>query len=250
MSHPLATPSTTELMVSVRSGAEAALALAEGVRWLDVKEPSRGSLGAADPQTWQQIAVRLPHRTGVGDVRLSIALGEFVEVSGTAPIIPPRVDFIKVGLAGCATIDDWQASAAQWFEAISGDVQRVGVYYVDHHQAGSPKLEEVLEFAQQVGCGAVLVDTFDKRSGPLTQLWQAQKLVEFIDQVKSLGMLAVVGGSIRLSDLSQVSALGPDVIALRGAVCERDRTGTIVSRRIADCLRSVEASVAADDLED
>lgn len=242
--------STSELMVSVRSGAEAELALAEGVRWLDIKEPARGSLGAADPEIWDQIAARLPHRSGADDVQLSIALGEFTEICGTVPNVPPRVDFIKVGLAGCASVADWQTSAARWCDTISGNAQRVAVHYVDHHQANSPKLEVVLQFAQQLGCGAVLVDTFDKRTGPLTQFWQPRQLARFLDQVKSLGMLAVVGGSIRLTDLPTVTALRPDVIAIRGAVCEADRTGMIVSARIADCLRSLEASVAAGDRED
>lgn len=242
--------STSELMVSVRSDAEAALALTQGVRWLDVKEPARGSLGAADPETWNKIAARLPPRRDTEGVRLSIALGEFTEIFGTVPSVPPRVDFIKVGLAGCEMIANWQADVAGWFDAISGDACRVAVHYADHCQARSPNLDDVLQFAQQVGCGAVLVDTFDKRSGPLTQLWQPRQLAEFIEQVKSLGMLAVVGGSIRLTDLPAVSAQRPDVIAVRGAVCEADRTGTIVSQRIAACLRSVEASVTAGDRED
>jgi len=250
MSHGFAGASTSELMVSVRSGAEAVIALAEGVRWLDVKEPSRGSLGAAEPEVWEQIAASLPPRTGADNVQLSIAFGEFTEVSHTVPSVPPRVDFIKVGLAGCATVDDWQAGVARWCDSISGDAQRVAVHYADHYQARSPELQEVLRFAQQVGCGAVLVDTFDKRTGPLTRFWQPPQLSQFIDQVKSLGMLAVVGGSIRLTDLPSVSALRPDVIAVRGAVCEAERTGMIVSQRISDCLRSVAASVATGDRED
>ena len=38
----------TKLLVSVRSVAEARIALAGGVDLIDVKEPRRGSLGAAD----------------------------------------------------------------------------------------------------------------------------------------------------------------------------------------------------------
>ncbi len=39
----------TRLLVSVRSAAEAEIALSAGADLIDVKEPSRGSLGAADP---------------------------------------------------------------------------------------------------------------------------------------------------------------------------------------------------------
>ena len=43
----------TELLVSVRSAAEAHLALQAGVQWIDAKEPARGSLGAASADVWQ-----------------------------------------------------------------------------------------------------------------------------------------------------------------------------------------------------
>ncbi|MEX0712176.1 MAG: (5-formylfuran-3-yl)methyl phosphate synthase, partial [Pirellulales bacterium] len=45
----------TKLLVSVRSLAEARLALAAGVDLIDLKEPARGSLGALDPAVARQI---------------------------------------------------------------------------------------------------------------------------------------------------------------------------------------------------
>ena len=46
----------TRLLVSVRNVEEAQIAIAEGVDLIDVKEPSRGALGAADPVTLKAIA--------------------------------------------------------------------------------------------------------------------------------------------------------------------------------------------------
>ena len=47
--------SPPKLLVSVRSLGEALTALQGGCDWLDVKEPSAGSLGAASLSTLQEI---------------------------------------------------------------------------------------------------------------------------------------------------------------------------------------------------
>lgn len=45
----------TGLLVSVRDAREARLALAGGVDLIDIKEPSRGALGGADPAIWRDV---------------------------------------------------------------------------------------------------------------------------------------------------------------------------------------------------
>ncbi|MDP7303223.1 MAG: (5-formylfuran-3-yl)methyl phosphate synthase, partial [Pirellulaceae bacterium] len=64
----------TELLVSVRDANEAQQALAGGADVIDVKEPARGALGAADPEVWHHVRRAIPL-----DVRLSVALGELTD---------------------------------------------------------------------------------------------------------------------------------------------------------------------------
>ena len=63
----------TGLLVSVRSAAEARIALEAGADLIDVKEPRRGALGAADPAVWKDVC-----RAVAGRVPVSVALGELV----------------------------------------------------------------------------------------------------------------------------------------------------------------------------
>ena len=59
----------TRLLVSVRNAAEAETALAGGATVIDVKEPSRGSLGRVDDATLAEVmrrGGRRPISAGVG----------------------------------------------------------------------------------------------------------------------------------------------------------------------------------------
>ena len=64
----------TRLLVSVRSADEARTALAAGVDLIDVKEPARGSLGAASPGVVADVVGAV-----AGRVPVSAALGELFE---------------------------------------------------------------------------------------------------------------------------------------------------------------------------
>ena len=76
------------LLVSVRNAVEAEVALGGGADWIDVKEPTRGALGAADPQTIQSVIQTVAGRTPV-----SVAVGEFQELRSVRllePIVQPE----------------------------------------------------------------------------------------------------------------------------------------------------------------
>src|SRR3954452_14348343 len=96
------------LLVSVRSAAEALSALAGGADVIDVKEPDRGSLGAADEETISAIV-----RAVDGRAPVSAALGELVDLDkspngNAARILVDGVSLFKIGLARSATLDAWE----------------------------------------------------------------------------------------------------------------------------------------------
>ncbi len=84
----------------MRSEAEARVACAGGCDILDVKEPSRGSLGMAPVDVLSQISARLTSTPQAPP--LSMALGELAEWPDDRPLpaLPPGIAFLKVGVAG------------------------------------------------------------------------------------------------------------------------------------------------------
>ena len=229
---------TSRLLVSVRDAQEAAIAVRADVDLIDIKEPNRGSLGAAAPAVIEAILAEV-----AGRKPLSVALGELSDQTDHLAQIPLHgIRFAKVGLAGCARMADWQARWRDLLLRMPAAVQGVAVVYADWQSAFSPSPEEVIRHAGPFGCGAVLVDTYDKSSGDLLAHWTLAAIDAFVGCIKDQGMLAVVAGSLGGKRIDDVVEMGADYIAVRGAVCNEGRTGRIDARKLDGFVRQVRAA--------
>lgn len=233
------------LLVSVRSAAEAAAALAGGCDVLDVKEPSRGSLGMADAGTMQAVG-----QVALDSARspvVSVALGELAEWRDDRPIpkLPASITFAKVGLAGSRNDVDWPRTwrlLRERFEAVAGrELSWIAVIYADS-AAESPAGEAVIETAMPLGCRGVLVDTFRKNGSRLLEHVAPERLAEWRSLSHAAGLPFAVAGSLRVTDLPRLDDVRPDIVAIRGAAC-RDgvREGVLCAdavRRFREILQS------------
>lgn len=225
-------------MVSVRSGAEARLALAGGADLIDVKEPTRGALGAAAPAVWADVLDCV-----AGAVPTSVALGEIGESRDSAfPAPLARFQYAKWGLAHTCQDAAWLANWARRLAELPPGVTPVAVVYADWPHAESPPPEEIIEAAAGLGCGAVLFDTFDKRRGGLLDHLSGEQLDCLADAARRGGLRVVFGGSLDPQTIPRVLPLQPDYVAVRGAVCRRARTGdleTALVRQLRALVRPV-----------
>jgi (5-formylfuran-3-yl)methyl phosphate synthase len=217
----------TRLLISVRSVEEAQLALAGGADLIDVKEPNRGSLGAADAGTIEAVV-----RQVAGQASVSAALGELVEGHRLDAGLAGRIQYVKFGLAGCIDWPDWTTRWAQAVAKLPAGVRPVAVAYADWKTARAPDPRQVLEAGQAIACGALLVDTFDKSHGSLLDYWALAELDQFASAVRQAGMLCVIAGGLGLAEIAEILPLGPDYLAVRGAACDGDRTGRLDIERI------------------
>ncbi len=225
----------TRLLVSVRNLQEARDAIAGGASIIDVKEPSKGSLGAASPQCWRSIV-----QWATNQVAVSIALGELIEADlGDRIRQLPEVPFAKIGLSGCRPLDDW---AQRWLaarHALPQSVSPVAVVYVDWKTAGAPPPEDVLTTGISLGCQTLLCDTDDKRHGGLLDWISVPQLEQLIAAARGNQMQIVLAGSVDSSNLHHVLAFAPDYVAVRGAVCRGDRTATLCPDRVRQMVEAI-----------
>lgn len=217
----------TRLLISVRSADEARLALTGGADLIDVKEPRRGALGAADAQTWQAVADAVD-----GRAPLSAALGELAEWVPGAALPPAGFAFAKLGLSGAARLGDWQLLARQAARSLPGSTELVAVVYADWREADAPPPEKALQIAIELGCPAVLADTFDKRAGSLVDHWTADEIARFVADVQALGKQVVLAGSLSMEAIPRLAAFRPDYIGVRGAACDAGRDGPLSLERV------------------
>lgn len=221
-------PLRTRLLVSVRSLAEARVALAGGADLIDIKEPSRGSLGRADTRTWRDIAGELR-----GQVPLSVALGELQDdnLLSLASQVPP-VQYAKVGLARARRARDWRREWRNVVRQLEPATEPVAVVYADWQRADTPLPGEILRHALELGCRIVLVDTFDKQRGNLFRILAPYQLQLLIQQIRHHGFQLVLAGSLATADLPRALHWKPDWIAVRGAACVGGRRGQISKEKV------------------
>ena len=240
------------LLVSVRSASEAMEALAGGADVIDVKEPTRGSLGAADPSTMAEVT-----RAISGRAIVSAALGELTELARQSGLdltsVPRGIELFKIGLADSRKNANWTST---WRDAIGrvlgkkqGSVSRpVAVVYADWPTANAPEPSEILNAAIQFGCPALLVDTWDKSDGSLFDHWTRAELISFAEEVRSHGIRLVLAGSLMGAAIDEAARLGPDLIAVRTAACEGGRNGTVSRERVQALKQSISQVVPTSPL--
>jgi uncharacterized protein (UPF0264 family) len=230
----------TGLLVSVRDAAEARLAVEAGVDLVDIKEPRRGALGRADDSTIRQIVAAVGGQAGTLCVPISVALGELVELAPAAALPDwDGIRFAKIGLAGCGPAADWPARWGATFARMPVDVGRVAVVYADWQAARAPQPDEILRVARRLNCSAALVDTFDKRGGGLVDLWTLEQIESFIARARELGLLAVVAGGLNGANIPAIASLAPDYVAVRGAACAGERSGSLSRLRVEELVELV-----------
>ena len=223
----------TKLVISVRSRDEALVALSAGADVIDVKEPSRGSLGAAEPATLAAVVCCVAGRAPV-----SAALGELLDVidselsESAAANIPAELLFAKFGLAGCGKHVDWQQRWEQALGQFPQGVAAVGVVYADWQAALAPPPAQVIAAAGRLGCRVVLVDTFAKDGRGLLDLWTLQEVNMHVEACREHGLQSALAGSLRTETLRQVLPLAPDYVAIRGAACDGHRGGSLSASKV------------------
>jgi uncharacterized protein (UPF0264 family) len=122
-------------------------------------------------------------------------------------------------------------------------VARVGVAYADWRRARAPHPREVLDVASAAGCRAMLVDTYDKTGGGLLAHWSPDELGEWVEQLRGLRIISVVGGRLSQADLDCVVSCSPDFVAVRGAVCAGSRECALEGNLLRQLVRHLRGLV-------
>jgi uncharacterized protein (UPF0264 family) len=251
--------SSPQLLVSVRSAAEGAVALTGGCQILDVKDPSRGSLGRADDFVIEQVL-----QTGIAaGVSVSAALGEVAEYSASPDIVEDRrltkslagLSFTKLGLASLDHDSNWPARWQDTMSFLADGVRSscdnhslnwVAVIYADWQAADAPSpnaiVDCVLSSSESTSnhIAGVLIDTWSKKSGRLLDSLTVEQLSDLANNVQQSGRFFAVAGRLTSIMLPKLASVRPDIVAVRSAACRNeDRTSSVD----ADAVRKLRTEI-------
>jgi len=234
-----------QMLVSVRSVAEARVAAAGGADFIDLKEPRDGALGGLPVATIAAVvralresasgSPRLPISATIGDLPMSSPAAILAQVEAVAAC---GVDYVKVGIERAASARDVLDALAATGHAI------VPVFIGDRGlEAAHVRHACTLEFP------AVMVDTADKLAGSLFDVLSDAELRRFVATVRASGALVGLAGALRRPQLPALRALMPDFAGFRSAVCAGDRSGELDPLRLRALAAELHAAAGADAAE-
>ena len=237
----------TGLLISARSLPEVKLIIDAGVKWLDLKEPSLGSLGRPSHELiFGVLELDIPE-----SVQVSIAGGELKDWTSDldhslAAKLPARA-YLKLALSDCIGMD-WQSIAKRISLALVRRSQLILVHYADVRNSNAPTWEDVIDTASSLGGKYVLIDTYRKETGGLLDHYSMERLGEMIESAKSRKLGIALAGSLKLEQLEGLSNLQPGWVGVRGAVCKNTlRSGELCPDRLTQALAVFQASSQAGD---
>lgn len=233
----------TLLLVSSRDIEEALAAVKGGADILDIKNPEEGSLGANFPWVITQVRQSVPVNTPI-----SAAIGDFPNLPGSAALaafgaLCAGADIIKVGLKGPKDLKSAIYFVTQVVRAVKGASSSAKVVvcaYGDFERSGTIDPLFIPEIASKSGADVAMMDTAIKDGRPLTEFLLGEDLKNFVNRAHLYGLWASLAGSLRLEDVHTLKLLNPDVIGVRGAVCEGgDRKNGKISERLVRQLKDI-----------
>lgn len=119
----------------------------------------------------------------------------------------------------------------------------IAVAYVDNVRCRAPGLFEIAEAAVAAHCHGLLLDTCVKDGQGLRKWCSQDDLLRVRRLTSEHGLILAVAGQIQAEDLLALAPIAPDVIAVRGSVCDRGQremsVQTQLVRQLVQTIRSV-----------
>lgn len=238
-----------QLLVSVRSAADAVAALDGAADIIDAKEPAHGSLGAVEPAVLTAILSQVPPGHP-----FSIALGDVAapkDVYAACAKLPAldRPAFVKLGFAGLQDASGVAKLLTTAREAMAGmpePPRLIAVAYADALEAGAPDPWDICEAARRGGASGILLDTARKHGMTVLDAMPSSDLSDWVSLAHLHELTAAVAGSLALDDLESVVDTGADIIGVRSAACDGGRDGAVSAQRVAALVAALRD--AGDDL--
>jgi (5-formylfuran-3-yl)methyl phosphate synthase len=214
----------TRMLASVNGPEEAEIALVGGADIIDLKNPTRGALGAVTPDVISAAVRTVGKRRLVSAVAGDLPMEIDLVVATVRDIAATGVDYVKLGI-----FQDGDAPACiNALARIATGAKLIAVFFAD----ASPDLS-LLPLLERCGFAGAMLDTQGKATGRLLDHFDLPQLRAFVESCRALKMMAGLAGSLETPDIPRLLVLAPDLLGFRGALCgEGGRTSALELGRV------------------
>lgn len=202
---------SVRLLASVTSVEEACLAATHGADVIDAKNPNDGALGALPHETVAAIRRAVP-----GHIPISATVGDLAAepepvLAAARAMAATGCDIVKIGLFPGA---DTQGTIHHLGRHLAERTPLVAVLLAD-----LPLDLSLVPALGEAGFAGVMLDTGLKDGRTLLDHRSMAELADFVDAARSQRLMVGLAGSLKLSQISALLAIAPDVLGFRGALC-------------------------------
>jgi uncharacterized protein (UPF0264 family) len=218
----------TQALVSVKNASECALALANGVALIDMKQPSQGALGALELPLVQQLVEQIQ-----GRALTSATLGD---IPPHHPAVPQKIAAMQatgVDVIKLAMLDITHAQQAlSSLQASAQHSQLIAVLFAEQTYP-----DDILSVLAEVGFVGVMWDTQYKQYG-LRHYFTALELQAFVQKCRALGLLCGLAGALQIIDWHALQPLQADYLGFRGGLCDNGRAGDLSADKLSQLMQA------------
>ena len=233
----------TGFLASVSSLDEARLVRSLGADVIDLKDPSKGALGALDVDSVSSIASFIDK-----NAVLSATVGDLpayaAELESTVTGMHGcGVDIVKVGVFD-RTISPFMLSALD--RLTSRSISIVLVFFAELYPSD-------IDFQRlwRGGITGVMLDTCEKASGSLREKLDDETLAEFVSNARRAGLISGLAGSLTGEDIPSLLRINPDYLGFRGALCKQNRRNTqIEATKVSEIRKLIPRGLTNVELDD
>ncbi len=206
----------TKWLASVESLEEAKLLVEQLPDILDMKNPSKGALGALTHQTVTEIVKWINKRwvcsAKVGDLPMQ---AEIISAA-IRSMAQTGVDYVKVGLFD-------ESELIQCIQQLEPTIRSLNKPVIAVIFADQLPQQELIPLLAKSGFAGVMLDTAHKDGQGLLNHLSVETLQQFVVEAKSAGLLCGLAGALRIEDIETLSPLQADYLGFRSALCQQHR---------------------------
>ena len=146
------------------------------------------------------------------------------------------VGFVKIGFAGITDITHAERYLRAAVRGVQDGVPHpcgvVAVAYADTGGLTSVDPSALVHAAARAGATGVLLDTAHKDGPGLVRLVSPGTLTSWVALAHGAGLTAAVAGKVTADDLPWLFETGADIVGVRGAACENERSSRVNERKV------------------
>ena len=218
------------LMVSVQNLDEAIEALHGGADIVDVKNLQEALVGSAHPLTVKAVRDSIPM-----DRHASVTLGVVPNQAGTVAMAVYAAGILDATSVKVGFMRTEYNQAVEVLnecrEALSGfDTKLIGSLFADNPLYDGLDASHMVNLAEDSKCDGWLIDTLTKDGRNLFDFIPESELRDMVLSGKKSGMSTALSGHLKMSDLDELARINPDIVGVRGAVCQKGERDSAVHR--------------------